>query len=281
MEIRYLNQEHTTRVNTRDNVVYLTYKALDKISWLKNSFSTREGGFSDGIWSSMNLNYNVGDDCRRVTKNFRQFGEAIGVDCESMVFSHQTHTTNVLCVGREHMGMGILRERSFHDVDGLVTNVPGICLVTSYADCVPLYFVDMEKKAIGLSHSGWRGTVGNIAAATYRLMQREYGTRAENLLVCIGPSICQSCYEVSEDVASQFEAAYDQNECEQILRPKGSGKYLLNLHAACRFNFLHLGICEENIIMPDICTCCNPALLFSHRASKGKRGGLCAFLAIK
>lgn len=281
MEIKYLNQEHSTSVNIRGSVVFLSYKALDEISWLQNAFSTREGGLSDGYLASMNLNYNVGDDRERVTENFRRFGSAVGLDCENMVFSHQTHTTNVLCVGREHMGMGILRERSFHDVDGLVTNVPGVCLVTSYADCVPLYFVDREKRAIGLSHSGWRGTVGNIAKETCKVMQKEYGTRVENLLVCIGPSICQSCYEVGQDVAAQFETAYDGDECGQLLQPKGAGKYLLNLHLACRFHFLHLGIREENIIMPDICTCCNQKLLFSHRASQGKRGGLCAFLAIK
>lgn len=95
----------------------------------------------------------------------------MGVNVEDMVLSKQTHTTNVRVVTAEDKGKGVMRERNYTDVDGMITNVPGICLVTSYADCVPLYFVDPVKKAIGLSHSGWRGTVGKIGKNTVQLMQ--------------------------------------------------------------------------------------------------------------
>lgn len=281
MDIKYIEGKKTTKLVKTTNVEYITYKALDDIPWLVNAFSTRLGGVSGGIWSSMNLNFNVGDESENVISNFRIFGDAIGVRTEDMVFSHQTHTVNVMRVDNSMKGMGILRERDFHDIDGLVTNEAGICLVTSYADCVPLYFADINNHAIGLSHSGWRGTAENIAKATYEMMRESYGTKPSDLLVCIGPSICQDCYEVSADVAEQFRAVYDSREICGILKEKGDGKYLLNLHNACRANLINIGINEENIIMPDICTCCNNALLFSHRASKGKRGGLCAFLGIR
>ena len=79
------------------------------------------------------------------------------------------------------------------ETDGMITNVPGICLVTFYADCVPLYFVDPVKKAIGLSHSGWRGTVGKIGKVTVEQMQKTYGSDPKDILAAIGPSICQDC----------------------------------------------------------------------------------------
>ena len=100
--------------------------------------------------------------------------------------------------------MGIVRERDFDNIDGLVTNVPGICLVTSYADCIPL-FADSRDQCIGLSHSGWRGTVGNIAQVTVEALIREYNANPAYIKAVIGPGICRGCYEVSEDVAVQFQ----------------------------------------------------------------------------
>ena len=135
----------------------------------------------------------------------------MGVNVEDMVLSKQTHTTNVRVVTAEDKGKGVMRERNYTDVDGMITNVPGICLVTSYADCVPLYFVDPVKKAIGLSHSGWRGTVGKIGKNTVQLMQENFGSKPEDLLAAVGPSVCMDCYEVSEYVIEQFKEAFEKS----------------------------------------------------------------------
>ncbi|HBH93221.1 MAG TPA: peptidoglycan editing factor PgeF, partial [Bacteroides sp.] len=248
-------------------------------------FSTRLGGVSGGIWSSMNLNFGRGDDEANVLANFRLYAEATGTDVDNMVYSMQTHTTNVIRVGRADCGNGVTKPQRFNDVDGLVTNEPGVCLVTTYADCVPLYFVDTKNRAIGLSHSGWRGTVGNITQVTVSLMRSEFGTKPEDIIAFIGPSICKSCYEVSGDVAEKFKAAYSAEEIEDILTDKGminkEHKYLLNLHAANVANMVNAGIPADNINVTDICTCCNPDFLYSHRASGGRRGGLCAFLELR
>ena len=134
-----------------------------------------------------------------------------------MVYSKQTHTTNVLKIEEHHKGMGIVRERDFDNIDGLVTNVPGICLVTSYADRIPLFFADSRDQCIGLSHSGWRGTVGNIAQVTVDALIREYNANPAYIKAVIGPGICRDCYEVSEDVAVQFQKKYLPQEAEHIL----------------------------------------------------------------
>ncbi len=273
----------TTVYKKIGEVGVIEYRSLNGIPWLVNAFSTREGGISTGQYATMNFSKTVGDSPENVRRNFGIFGKAIGVSTEDMVFAHQTHTDKVLKVGAEHKGMGVTKDRSFHDVDGLVTNEPGLCLVASFADCVPLYFVDPVNRAIGLSHSGWRGTVAKIGTRTVELMQREYGSKPSDMLCCIGPCIGKECYEVSRDVAEAFSKAYGSEKCECFCkeRPEKEGKFLLDLPQANFEQFVEIGLRPENISLPDLCTSCNSDILFSHRATGGKRGGMCAFLMIK
>ena len=166
-------------------------------------------------------------------------------------------------------------------MDGLVTDVPGLVLVTFYADCVPLFFLDPVKHAVGLSHSGWRGTVGKIGKVTVETMVREYGSRPEDILAAVGPSICQDCYEVSADVIEAFQKQYGKKQWDSLFYKKENGKYQLNLWRANELVFLESGILPEHISVTDVCTCCNPEILYSHRASKGMRGNLAAFLGLR
>ena len=170
--LNYKNEKHIFD-EAGGSTPYLEYPLLRETGIVRHGFSTRLGGVSEGFYASLNLSFDRGDREECVRENFRRIGEALGVRCEDMVLSRQTHTTNVRIVTEADRGKGITRERDYTDVDGLVTNVPGICLVTSYADCVPLYFVDPVKKVIGLSHSGWRGTVGKIGKKTILLMQEK------------------------------------------------------------------------------------------------------------
>ena len=168
-----------------------------------------------------------------------------------------------------------------HVISGLVTNVPGICLVTSYADCVPLYFVDPIKKVIGLSHSGWRGTVGKIGKETVRVMKEHFGCDPADILAAVGPSICQDCYEVSGDVIEKFKEAFDEKDWDNLFYRKNNGKYQLDLWKANESVFRESGICKEHIAVTNVCTHCNSKILYSHRETGDKRGNLCAFLALK
>lgn len=260
---------------------YLEYPLFQNTGLVKHGFSTRMGGVSGGCYSSLNLSFTRGDKEEDVRENFRRIGEAVGVRCEDMVFTQQTHTVNVRMATEEDRGMGLLRPRSYTDVDGLVTNVPGLCLVTFFADCVPLYFVDPVKKAIGLSHSGWRGTVGKIGKITVEMMQEKYGSDPADILAAVGPSICQDCYEVSEDVIGQFREYFDEKDWAALFYGKEDGKYQLNLWKANEIVFREAGIRKEHIAVTNLCTHCNSKLLYSHRAAGDKRGNLCAFLALK
>lgn len=268
-------------IHNKNGVTYLTYPAFDSLEGIMHGFSTRLGGVSTGIYSTMNLSFTRGDEESLVRENFRRIGDAIGFLPENLVTSDQTHTANVRLVTEEDRGKGFTRPRDYQDIDGMVTNVPGLVLSTFYADCVPLYFVDPVHKAVGLSHSGWRGTASRIGKVTVEKMAREFGSEPEDILAAIGPSICQDCYEVSEDVADQFKKTFDEKYWPEIFYKKPDGKYQLNLWQANRRILMEAGVKEEHISMPNLCTCCNPDLMFSHRASHGKRGNLGAFLGLK
>lgn len=265
--------------NDAGSVPFLQFPALAELPMIKHGFSTRIGGVSEGIWASLNLSYTRGDDRSAVDENFRRMADSLGVDADRYVFSQQTHTTNVRVVTEADAGAGFLRERGYTDVDGLVTNVPGLVLTTFFADCVPLYFADPVHRAIGMSHSGWRGTVGRIGKVTVETMKREYGTNSSDLICAIGPSICQDCYEISGDVAAEFEREFSGHQ-DEILQNKGNGKYHLDLWRVNEIILEEAGVPKEQISTTDICTCCNPGILFSHRASQGKRGNLCGFLSL-
>ena len=273
--LQYKNQEHIFDEKTVDGVPFLSYPMLEETGIVHHGFSTKLGGVSKGCWATMNISTTRGDDPEDVEENQRRIARAIGVKPEDMTFTNQTHTTNVAVVRAEDKG------RRFMETDGMITNVPGICLVTFYADCVPLYFVDPVKKAIGLSHSGWRGTVGKIGKVTVELMQKTYGSDSKDILAAIGPSICQDCYEVSEDVIVKFQKSFEEKYWPELFYQKENGKYQLNLWKANELVFEEAGILKKHIAVTNVCTHCNPDILFSHRTAGNKRGNLSAFLALK
>ena len=292
MNINKKNNLDILKVNENQGVTYLTYNKLSEYSDFVHAFSTRLGGVSEGIYSSMNLSFTRGDEEDRVYENFHRFTSAVGVPYESIVMSDQTHTDNVRVVTSKDMGNGLTRKKEFFDTDGLITNERGITLFTSYADCVPLFFIDPVNKAIGLSHSGWRGTVQRIGKVTVDKMRENYGTNSADVIAAIGPSICFDCYEVSEDVAVKFMEEFKDDKLvvtsqreyfksHKIEKEATEGKYQLDLWRANQIVLMEAGIKPENIACTNICTCCNPDFLFSHRASQGKRGNLAGVLMIK
>lgn len=264
-------------IEEKNGFIYLTFPSFTKTKAVKHLFSTRMGGVSQGIFSTLNLSFTRGDDPEAVRENYRRVAEVLGCEEGDFVCSDQTHTVNIRNVTKEDRGKGVTRDKDYTDVDGLLTKEEGIVLVTLYADCVPLYFLDPVERVIGLAHSGWRGTVNGMGACMVERMVKDYGCRREDILAAVGPSICADCYEVSEDVAQRFLERFG----DTVLREgKAPGKYQLDLWEANKLVLLGAGLFSEQITLPDICTCCNGELLFSHRASKGKRGNLGAFLML-
>ena len=273
-------EETVLTVKENRGVTYLSFPILEDTGLVSHAFSTRLGGVSKGDFATMNFSFTRGDDRDDVQENYRRMAAALGVDRERMVLTWQTHTTNVRRVTEEDEGKGIVRDRDYRDVDGLITDIPGITLVTFFADCVPLYFLDPVHKAIGLSHSGWRGTVKRMGQVTVDAMKEAFGTRPEDIIACIGPSICGDCYEVGEEVADEFADAFHEKYHDVILK-KQNGKYQLDLWKANEIVLKEAGIKGDYLAVTNICTYCNPQLLFSHRRTAERRGNLCAFLSLK
>ncbi len=308
--------EDAMELRVSEQVPLLQYKAFENIEFIRHGFSTRQGGVSGGIYSSMNFKEDGEDSSENIRENYRRIAGALGCDVRKMVRAQLCHGVRVHKVEPEDFGVGAMEKSTLLDYDGLITDLDGVTLVATFADCVPLYFVDPKHRAVGLAHSGWRGTAGRIALHMIEAMMLNFGTEAKDLQVAIGPCICGECYEVGAELREAFEKDFSgevesqtgilfedicksmpktgeleqTDESEQADKTAGmktsdgvklSGKYYLNLRQANMMTLLAAGVPREQIEVSDICTCCNPEVIFSHRFSKGRRGASAAFLGIK
>lgn len=273
-----LPNTNTMRPVEKDGVLVYEFPALAAHSCVKHGMSTRLGGVSEGIFESMNLSFGRGDDPANVMENYRRFCAVVGVTAERCVMTRQTHLTNVRCVTEEDAGCGVMRERTYDDIDGLVTDVPDLPLVILTADCVPLFFADPKRRVVAAAHSGWRGTAGAIGAEVIRVMKESYGCDPKDILCAVGPSIGPCCFEVDYPVVEAFsEKPFFDASC---FTDDNNGKYHVNLWEINRRILLSAGVPAENITVGDLCTRCHPDVLWSHRATDGKRGSLAGIIAL-
>lgn len=266
------------KVNQKDSLVYITFPRLESCGAVRHTFSTRMGGVSEGQYSTMNTSFSGGDRFENVEENYRRLCGAVGIDISHLVLSKQTHTNNVRIVTKADCGTGYTKT-CFNDVDGLITNEPGVALVTQYADCTPLLFCDPVKRVCATSHAGWRGTVSGIGRVTVEKMVAEFGCDPADIIAAIGPCICRDCYEVDTPV---FDAFMDSNIdiTDVFCEGRDEDHFMLSLVNANKNILLSAGIREENIDISDVCTCCNADELHSHRATGGKRGNLAAIIEL-
>lgn len=270
---------NTLTVNTLP-FTHITFPKFDECGLVNHLFSTRDGGVSSGIYATMNTGSSTGDSPSNIKRNFEILCECAGINPENLVLSEQTHTSNVMVVDKSFCGYGYKKERYYTDVDGLITNVPNVALVTQYADCTPLLFCDTKKKVIATSHAGWRGTVKEIGKITVEKMKEEFGCDPSDIIAGIGPSIMQCCYEVDTPVFEAFKSI-KYLKTEDIFVDKGNGKYMLSLQNANKQILIAAGIKEENIDVSDLCTCCHSNIFHSHRATGGKRGNCALIIELK
>lgn len=263
-----------------DKTPFLTYNVLNNIPFIRHAFSTRLGGVSTGVCESMNLAFGRGDSRETVLENYRLISESAGFEFESLCASVQIHETVVRKVTAEDRGHGIILPRIVDSADAQITNDKNVTLVTYYADCTPVFFVDIKTHAIGLAHAGWRGTVGRISVNTVNEMARHFGSNPEDIVCAIGPVIGKCCYEIDEVCADEFRKLREI-DINSVLTPKTDGKYMADLALTNKLLLMSAGVKEENIVISDLCTKCNSELLWSHRATKGQRGTMAAFMKIE
>lgn len=265
-------------INRIENLVYLTIPSFSGTGMVRHCFTTRKGGVSEGQYASLNTSP-FKDEPRKITKkNLDIVCSAIGVDYKRLIMSKQTHGDQIKVVDEVFLSHKPNGNDTISGYDALITNLPGIPLMTFYADCVPIYILDPVNKAIGLVHSGWRSTVLHIGEKTLEKMRLQYGTRPEDCLTAIGPSIEKDCFEIGEDVAEIFSQSF--NGYEDIVFIKENGKYMADLWSANRQMLIKAGVKKENITESEMCTKCNGELFFSHRRDKGQNGSMSAIMEL-
>ncbi len=266
-------------VNKKDDLQYIEFTNLKKYeNILTHCFTTRHGGVSKGECTSLNLSFNRRDSKENVISNYHIIAEAIGVDFNKMVLSNQIHDKKIRFVSAEDAGKGLARDSDIIGYDGLTTNVPGIPLVTFYADCVPVLMLDPVKKAITAVHSGWKSTLENISGEALELMKQIYKSDLKDLQIAIGPSICQNCFEVGEDVYGLFKTKYPW--CDTYVDSR-NGKYYINLQQIISRVLTDAGVPDNNILVSGVCTKCNNDMFFSYRGDHKCTGSLTAIMMLK
>jgi len=272
--------------NQVGDVLYLTFPAFEEFDFVYHGFSTRLGGVSQGIYSSMNCSLGRGDDDENVILNFKKLCDAIKINPHTLVFSAQTHTSNILEVTKDDCGKGLFLPRTYDNIDGLITKCTDVTLVTFYADCVPIYFVDPVMRVVATAHAGWKGTVSQIARKMIALMKDKFSCDPKDIITGIGPSIGSCCFEVDENTVEEFNILPEHiiSGCiKQRQDPANPDKfkYDIDLQRINKNVFLDAGIINEHINVADLCTKCNSDLLFSHRATNGQRGGMVAIIGMR
>lgn len=249
--------------------------SLAAMPGLLHGFTARKGGVSAPPYDTLNLAFGKIDSDENVQRNFEIFCNAIGIKKESLCIINFEHGTNVAVVSRADCGRGILREPLPY-CDGLVTNDPAVTLISCHADCGAFFLYDPVRRAVGIAHAGWKGTLGRIGKNLVEAMAREYGSKPADLIAANGPCICRDCYEVDEGLAAQFEAEFGM-ACSVPGQP---GKQQLDLELPAAVQLLDAGVRAENITLMHCCTFEMPDLLFSHRRRRGPTGDMAGFIKL-
>jgi len=238
---------------------------------LVHGFTTRRGGVSTGEYASMSLSPRRGDDISCIHQNEEILCKELGLDVKKLTSTRQEHTSCIEVVGAEKIGIGVYRDWG-KGVDGCITTERGVPLICYSADCVPVLMYARDIGAIAAVHAGWRGTQDKITEKCVGKLI-SLGADAKNIFGAIGPCIGKCCYEVSEDVALQFD--------EKYFVPKENGKYMLDLETANFDQFIAASVPQGNVSISGICTKCNNEMFFSHRGQNGKSGTLGGIICMK
>jgi len=233
----------------------------------------RSGGVSSKPYESLNLAYHVSDDPINVTENRQRFCKKLGVDVDSMVLARQVHGDRIEIVKSKDAGRGAFStEDAIPDTDAMITTSKSISIGILTADCVPVMIFDPVKSAIGVAHAGWKGTILMLPAKTILKMKESFGTDPSDCMVALGPSIGLCCYEVGEELISQFDKAFGTGKCT-----KGNK---LDLPRAVELQLVGVGVSADNIISDGSCTACNLDLFYSYRVENGITGRMMSIIRL-
>jgi polyphenol oxidase len=216
------------------------------------------------------LSYSSSPNREEIKNNRDQLATALGIPADRLYFPHQVHTTKIVNVTSK------TSREELMDTDALITNQKGVGIAVMSADCVPILLYDKKNKAIAAVHSGWRGTVAHILEKTLHEMQTVFGTKGEDLIAGIGPSVSQDSYEVGEEVVNEVQKAFGNDS--QLMIPQPQNKAKLDLWQANKLQLLNFGVPSLQIEISNLCTVKNNNNFFSAR--KGDSGRFAAGIVL-
>lgn len=259
-------------------VPFLAADGIDAAGGVVHGFSTRRGGVSQGMWASLNLGVNRGDDPDHVRENYRRFLCAVGAEGGRLAMTNQVHKDTVRVVTSADWKTDPY-EKVEYEADGLMTATPGVALMVFGADCLPVLLYDPVRRAVAAVHAGWRGTAAGIVTRAVERMQEVYGSRPEDILAAIGPGIGADCFETHEDVPNAMMAAVS-TPALQFIQIKENGKYAVDLKGINAKRLEQAGLSTEHIAVSSDCTCCDPDKYWSHRKMGTNRGSMAAVIQL-
>lgn len=258
-----------------NNLQYYKFENLN----VKHFFSTRIGGVSEGCYESLNLEYRQ-DDPENVVENYRRICTENNIDYRNTVWTKQVHKDRILKVGYNDRGTGLIFSREEEGYDAIITNCKDVALTGFSADCVLLFFYAPDVSAIGIAHSGWRGTVLETGKKTVEALTREYGADPSVMLSGISPAIGYCCFQVDRPVVDEFKEKLPFSEEFIRTDTENAGKYYIDLHGINQKILENAGLKPENIENSRICTKCDPDKFYSHRIMGKNRGTLAGIISL-
>lgn len=256
-----------------NGLVYMTSDVLSA----RHAFTTRFGGVSTGIFESLNLGSNRGDDPEAVRENYRRVCALMGVGIDGAAVTKQVHGNIVRTVSEEdrHVCLSTVP----YEADGLVTKVRGLPIFCFIADCTPVLLQDEEHGVIGAVHCGWRSSVADILGEAVKAM-RALGAEPGEIRAALGPALGRCCFETDSDVPEAVTAWLD-GEVDGLWARRADGKYLVDLRAANARRLRQLGVPAGQIDVSGECTRCSHNKYWSHRYTKGARGSQAAVIVLE
>lgn len=261
-----------------NGVTFLAAEGFRAAGGVAHGFSTRLGGVSEGIFSSLNLGFNRGDDPDRVRENYRRFCAAIGADVNRIVMTGQIHETEIRTATPDLIKSDVCVPTGY-DCDGLITDQPGLVLTIFTADCIPVLLYDPVRRVIAAVHAGWRGTAKDIAGKAVDKMRLDYGCQPKRILAAIGPGISRCCFETHSDVPDAMTAALGDSASPHITRLT-NGKFTVDLKGINAALLMRAGVTADHIEISTDCTACLHETYWSHRVTQGRRGSQAAMIQL-
>lgn len=266
-------------IKEHQDIKYISFDILHRTGIVKHAFTTRLNGVSTGCLHSLNMAFMSGDKPEAVIENRKRVSKMLSYNLEDMVCGQQVHGVGVHQVTILDRGRGAFSYKDgIPNTDALITNEPNVLLASFYADCVPVFLVDPVKKAVGLVHAGWKGSVARIVEHALKAMVKAFDTQPGNCQAVIGPSIGSCCYEVNGTVLLEMEKQGFQ--VDRYVEPAGEGHWMLDLPSLNKEILINAGVAEDSVFLSGLCTACNQELFFSYRGQNGQCGRMASLVGL-